>query len=63
MRGKSVLLAKMGGKLVLCRIFSDVTSAQMATVRGKRRAWRMKDETYHPHVVTRRWKGFSDFMW
>jgi DDE superfamily endonuclease len=44
-------------------IFSDETSVQMAAVRGKRRVWRKKEETYHPHVVARRWKGFSDFMW
>jgi len=35
----------------------------MGAVRGKKRVWRKKDETYYPHVVTRRWKGFSEFMW
>ena len=44
-------------------IFTDETSVQMGAVRGKRRVWRKKDETFHPHVVTRRWKGFSEFMW
>ena len=42
-------------------IFSDETSVQMGAVRGKRHVWRKKDETFHPHVVTR-WKGFSEFM-
>ena len=36
---------------------------QLGLVRGKRRVWRKQDEAFHPHVITRRWKGFSEFMW
>ena len=43
-------------------IFSDETSVQLGGVRGRRRVWRKKDETFHKHVVTRKWKGFSEFM-
>ena len=25
--------------------------------------WRMKEEVHHVHVISRRWKGFSEFMW
>jgi hypothetical protein len=32
-------------------------------VRGKKRVRRKPDEAFHPHVITRRWKGFSEFMW
>jgi transposase len=44
-------------------IFSDETSVVLGGVRGKRRVWRKKEETYHPHVVVRRWKGRKEFMW
>jgi hypothetical protein len=44
-------------------IFSDETSVQLGGVRGKRRVWRKKGKTYHHHCTTRRWKGFSEFMW
>jgi len=44
-------------------IFSDETSVQLEGTRGKRRVWRKKDETHHQHVIVRRWKGFSEFMW
>lgn len=44
-------------------IFTDETSVQMGGVRGKRRVWRLSKEAYHPHVISRRWKGFSEFMW
>jgi Transposase/DDE superfamily endonuclease len=44
-------------------IFSDETSVQLGGVRGKRRVWRKKEETFHEHVIQRRWKGFSEFMW
>jgi hypothetical protein len=44
-------------------IWTDETSVQLGGVRGKRRIWRTKNETYHEHCVTRRWKGFSEFMW
>jgi hypothetical protein len=39
-------------------IFSDETSVQLGGVRGKRRIWRKREETHHPHVIARRWKGF-----
>jgi hypothetical protein len=44
-------------------IWTDETSVQKGGVRGKRRIWRKADEAYHPHVITQRWKGFSEFMW
>ena len=44
-------------------IWTDETSVQLGAVRGKRRVWRKSDEAFHPHVITRRWKGFSEFMW
>ncbi len=44
-------------------IFTDETSVQKGGVRGKRRVWRLKTETHNPHCITRRWKGFSEFMW
>jgi hypothetical protein len=44
-------------------IWTDETSVQLGSVRGKRRVWRRADEAFHPHVITRRWKGFSELMW
>ncbi len=44
-------------------IFTDKTSVQKGGVRGRRRVQRLKEETYNPHVISRRWKGFSEFMW
>ena len=44
-------------------IWTDETSVQLGGVRGRRRCWRKKDEAYHDHVVTRRWKGFKEFIW
>jgi hypothetical protein len=44
-------------------IFTDETSVQKGGVRGRWRVWRLPKETHHPHVITRRWKGFSEFMW
>jgi hypothetical protein len=44
-------------------IWTDETSVQLGSVRGKRRVWRRSDEAFHPHVITRRWKGFSEMMW
>ena len=44
-------------------IWTDETSVQIGGVRGKRRVWRKPGEAFHPHVITRRWKGFSEFMW
>ena len=35
-------------------IFSDETSVIIGGVRGKKRVWRKKEETFHPHVVVRR---------
>jgi hypothetical protein len=43
-------------------VFTDETSVQLGGVRGRRRVWRKKDETFHAHVVRQRWKGFSEFM-
>jgi len=43
-------------------IFTDEISVTKGQ-RGKRRVWRKKDETYYDHVIARRWKGFSEFMW
>ena len=34
----------------------------MGGVRGRRRVWRRPDEAFNKHVITRRWKGFSEFM-
>jgi len=39
-------------------IWTDETSVQLGSVRGKRRIWRKPDEVYHNHVVVERWKGF-----
>jgi len=44
-------------------IWTDETSVQLSSVRGKRRIWRKAGEAYHPHVIVRRWKGFQEFMW
>ena len=44
-------------------IFTDETSVQKGGVRGRQRVQRLPKETHHPHVITRRWKGFSEFMW
>jgi len=43
-------------------VFSDKTSVQLGGVRGRRRVWRKKEETFYKHVIQRRWKGFSEFM-
>ena len=43
-------------------ILLDETSVILGGVRGKRRVWRKKEETYHPHIVVRRWKGRKEFM-
>jgi hypothetical protein len=43
-------------------IWTDETSMQLGAVRDKRRVWRKSDEAFHPHVITRRWKGFSEFI-
>ena len=44
-------------------IFTDETSVQKGGVRGRRRVWRKKDKAHNIHVIARRWKGFSEFMW
>ena len=44
-------------------IFTDETSVQKGGIRGRRRVWRTKEEAHHNHVIARRWKGFSEFMW
>jgi len=43
-------------------IFSDETAVQLGGVRGRRRVWRKPDEAFDKHVITRRWKRFSEFM-
>ena len=43
-------------------IFTDETSVQLGAVRGARRVWRKPEEAYDLHVIRRRWKGFSEFM-
>src|SRR5450432_819026 len=43
-------------------IWTDETSVQLSSVRGKRRIWRKEDEAFHPYIITRLWKGFSEFM-
>jgi hypothetical protein len=43
-------------------IFSDETSIQLGGFRGRRRVWRKLDEAYRKHVIRRRWKGFSEFI-
>ena len=43
-------------------IFTDETAVQLGGTRGKRRVWRKPDEAYNKHVIRRRWKGFSEFM-
>jgi hypothetical protein len=43
-------------------IFADETSVQKGGIRGRRRVWRLSKETHHPHVIARRWKGFSEFI-
>jgi hypothetical protein len=44
-------------------IWTDKTLVQLGGVRGKRRVWRKSGEAFHPHIITRRWKGFLEFMW
>jgi hypothetical protein len=44
-------------------IWTDETSVQLNSVRGKRRVWRKPNEEFHRDVITERWKGFSEFMW
>jgi len=44
-------------------IFSNKISVQLRGVRGKRRVWRKKEETFYKHVIQRRWKGFFEFIW
>ena len=43
-------------------IFTDETAVQLGGTRRKRRVWRKPDEAYHKHVIRRRWKGFSEFI-
>src|SRR5450432_4648176 len=44
-------------------IWTDETSVKLGGVRGARRVWRKPNEAFHLHIITRRWKGFSEFMW
>jgi hypothetical protein len=44
-------------------IWTDETSVQLGSVRGKRRIWRKPDEVFYEHVVVEWWKGFQEFMW
>jgi len=43
-------------------IWTDETSVKLGGVRGARRVWRKPNEAFHLHIITRRWKGFSEFM-
>jgi hypothetical protein len=43
-------------------IWTDETSVQISGVCGMRRVWRKADEAYYHYVITRRWKGFSEFI-
>ena len=43
-------------------IWSGETSVILGERRGSQRCWRTPEEVYHPHVIHRRWKGFSEFM-
>jgi hypothetical protein len=43
-------------------IFTDETAVQLGGTRGRRRVWRKPEEAFHKHVIRRRWKGFSEFM-
>jgi hypothetical protein len=43
-------------------IFTDKTTVQFGSVRGKRHVWRLPGEAYNKHCIRRRWKGFSEFM-
>jgi hypothetical protein len=44
-------------------IWTDETSVQLRSIRGKRRVWRLPKEAYHIHVIVQRWKGFLEMMW
>jgi hypothetical protein len=44
-------------------IWTDETSVQLSSVRGKRRIWRKAGEAYYYHCIVHRWKGFQEFMW
>jgi hypothetical protein len=35
-------------------IWTDKTSIQLGSVRGKRRVWRRSDKAFYPYVITRR---------
>jgi transposase len=43
-------------------IWTDETAVQLGGTRGRRRVWRLPREAYHKHVIRRRWKGFSEFL-
>jgi hypothetical protein len=43
-------------------IFTDEISVQKEGVRRRRQVWRLQHKAHNPHVIVRRWKGFSEFM-
>ena len=43
-------------------IWTDETSVQLRSVRGRRRVWRKPDEEFIKDVIIERWKGFSEFI-
>jgi hypothetical protein len=43
-------------------IWTDETAVQLGGTRGRRRVWRLPGEAYHKHVIRRRRKGFSEFL-
>jgi hypothetical protein len=43
-------------------IWTDETSVQLYSVRGRRRVWRKPDEEFIKDVIIERWKGFSEFI-
>jgi hypothetical protein len=43
-------------------VWTNETSVQLRSVRGKRRVWRKSDKVYYPHVIIQRWEGFSELM-
>jgi hypothetical protein len=46
----------------MCVVWSDETSVELGSKRGKRRIWRRPNEVCEEYVIRRRWKGHSVFM-
>jgi hypothetical protein len=43
-------------------IFIDETAVWLGGTRGRRHVWRKPEEAFYKHVIRRRWKGFSEFI-